>query len=111
MEEGQPSIDIKNEFIACFREREGLAEASASQPGDQALSEPDEDVTPIASPPGTIVEPTPHNFGNMLEAWLEEEDNRNRLIEKIGLRRDIDEINDKMSEILNSMEVLSLIHI
>ena len=41
----------------------------------------------------------------MLEAWLEEEDNRNRLIEKIGLRRDIDEINDKMSEILNSMEV------
>ena len=41
----------------------------------------------------------------MLEEWLEEEDNKNRLIEKIGLRRDIKQINDTMSEIVDSMEV------
>ena len=88
-------------------DREARAEASSCLAGEQQKCDPEEEeIKPIASQPEKKYEqPSIHDFASMLNSWLEQKGNAERLMEKLGLRKDILQINQKMDEIVESMGV------
>ena len=108
MDGRKASSSVEDEFITGvgIMDREARAEASSCLSGEQQQCDPEEDISPIASPPQKKYEqPSIPDFESMLDSWLEQKGNAERLMEKLGLRKDILQINQKMDEIVEGMEV------